>query len=106
MKSPFSQKELPFIIIALSLILSSCKKEYNCSNGELCVVNRTKDLVRYSFGGSVYTDELPPGRKACIDVGKIKTRPWGGSSVTVYFNSDHGSYYFKVTQCHQEENID
>lgn len=100
------KKIAPIIISALCLTLSSCRKEYNCSNGELCVVNKTNDIVHYSFGGSVYTDELLRGQKACTDAGKIKTRPWGGSSSTIYFNSDHGSYYYEVTKCHQEEIIE
>ena len=68
--------------------------------------NGTNAIIHYSFGGSVYTDELRPGQIVCTSVGKIKTRPWGGSSSTIYFNSDHGSYYFEVTKCHQEETIE
>lgn len=90
-------------LACISLI--SCRKEFNCSNGELCVKNAGNSTIHYSFGSSLYTDSLTPGQSACTEVGKIKTRPWGGSSSVVYFNSDHGSYYFEVTRCHQVEEV-
>ncbi len=93
-------KKIGFFLITIVTFSQSCKKISTCSDGEVCLKNESNTIVHYSEGSTIYTDSLYPGQTKCFNIGKIKTRPWGGTSKIVYINSDHGSYSFEVTTCH------
>ena len=97
-------KKTFLIIVTLSVLTFSCKKKYaTCSEGEVCIKNESNTMVHFAIGGNRYNDSIYPGGSSCFKIGKIKTRPWGGSSEIISLYSDHGDYYFEVTTCHHVE---
>jgi hypothetical protein len=98
-----TMKKLLFLLLFLSFV--ACKKDRNCSNGQLCIKNSTGATVHYGWNTNIYTDSIAPGAIVCHDVGKIENTLTSQTSQTTYFNSDHGSYNIEVTTCHQEHEL-
>lgn len=98
-------KKIIFTFFIVSVLVLACNKEKNCANAELCVKNETGSVVHYAWRSNIYTDSVMPGGTICTTVGELKTRPWGGTYSTTYLNTDHGSYAWDVTRCHQKESI-
>ncbi|MFC1731082.1 hypothetical protein ACFL6I_12180 [candidate division KSB1 bacterium] len=98
------KKIIPVLIIFLAIIYS-CSKKKECDNAQLCFKNIGTDTILYCWGCNYYEDTLFPGAKVCTDVGEISISASGGSTSVVYFDSDHGSYAIKVTDCYIEKEI-
>src|SRR6266446_5008272 len=92
--------KLLFPILAIALLIASCKKDYEaCDNGQLCVKNTGTGVIHFSWGSSYYTDSILPGAETCTDVGQVDTDPSHESKPIVNFMSDHGNYAIEVESC-------
>ena len=94
---------IPFLIAML--IFLSCKKKVDC-DATLCVKNIGHDTIHYSWGSSAYSDSLLPSQTACKSVGHIEIDGTSNSTVTAYFESDHGNFAIKVDECEENHEIE
>ena len=93
------------IILLLIIVFTSCKKKVDC-DATLCVKNIGNDTIHYSWGSSVYEDSILPGHSACKSVGHIEIDGTSESTVTAYFDSDHGNFAIKVDECEENHEIE
>ena len=85
------------------LCMSSCKK-VDC-DATLCVKNTGSQVIHYAWGSNFYTDSIMPGESACENVGHIEITSTTESTITAYFNSDHGDYAILVDECDENHEI-
>ena len=99
------QSYLLILAIICSLTFACKKKDVEC-DATLCVINQTSDTLRYCWGCNSYTEKIPPGQKACRDVGHIKIKHglFGTeeSTVNVNFDTPGATYVIPVDECNEE----
>ena len=92
-------------LLLILFLFASCKKKVDC-DATLCVKNIGNDTIHYSWGSSAYEDSILPGKSACKNVGHIEIDGSSESTITAYFDSDHGNYAIKVDECEENHEIE
>ena len=92
------------VLLGIGIVLvgfAACKKKdgISCDNAELRIKNIGNDTIWYSFNSRAWDQMLLPDSSVSHFVGPIEVSDESESTVTTYFESDHGNYAIEVNDC-------
>jgi len=96
---------LTLITVVISVLLFSCKKDGNCSDGLCTIKNTSSTVIHFAYDSHIYNDSIKVGASTQKHVGKIETHPWVANWPAVNFFSDHGDHEWVIRKCDTEQDV-